>query len=330
LLCRFFRLGKFERSLYLRRVLLPLACLTAIGMFMTAYYNHAVTGKWTKRPYDLQRETYAVMPHFIWRNPSPVPPAYRYPEIRSFYTQWETAYGRIEGVRSYVERKLIDLTRMWTFYFGAALTLPALAGLYAIWNKSRRMFVLLAAGSVMVPWLIIRWPLNAHYLSPFAGLFYLAVCRGLSAMCRNETPWRRAGLGLAILTPLLCLISLVVRVGSEVSLPRSVSNPLTAHVFYPRADLLRVLRQLPGKHLVTVRYSEDHSPNEEWVFNSAEIDASNVVWAREGNRLDTDKLASYFQDRTMWLVDVAPDRVELRPFGCGVSCPESRVWIRGK
>ena len=53
------------------------------------------------------------------------------------------------------------------------------------------------------------------------------------------------------------------------------------HYGTERAQILAVLEQLPEKQLVLVRYSSNHNPLDEWVYNSADIDDSKVVWARE-------------------------------------------------
>jgi hypothetical protein len=71
-----------------------------------------------------------------------------------------------------------------------------------------------------------------------------------------------------------------------------------------------VIGQL-GKHdLVLVRYATNHSPSEEWVYNRADIDASEIVWAREMNPAEDAPLIDYFHDRKAWLLE--PDAVPWR------------------
>ena len=52
-----------------------------------------------------------------------------------------------------------------------------------------------------------------------------------------------------------------------------------------------------------VRYSNDHDPNYEWVYNAANIDAAGVVWAREISDQRRRELLHYFSDRNIWVVD---------------------------
>jgi hypothetical protein len=79
-----------------------------------------------------------------------------------------------------------------------------------------------------------------------------------------------------------------------------------------RADLLHELESTPGKHVVLVRYGPDHSVHEEWVFNSADIDASKVIWARDLPGEVNDQLLRYYPDRTIWLA--TPDTGEVSMF----------------
>ena len=48
-----------------------------------------------------------------------------------------------------------------------------------------------------------------------------------------------------------------------------------------RENMIRDLSASGGKHLVIVRYADNHPPFAEWIFNAANIDASPVIWARE-------------------------------------------------
>jgi hypothetical protein len=56
------------------------------------------------------------------------------------------------------------------------------------------------------------------------------------------------------------------------------------HFGTERARVEADLKQLPGKQLVIVRNSTRHNPLDEWVYNAADIDVSEIVWARDGFR----------------------------------------------
>ena len=71
------------------------------------------------------------------------------------------------------------------------------------------------------------------------------------------------------------------------------------------------LRSREGTHLLFVRYSSDHDPKFDWVYNDADIDNSKVVWARDMGAERNKELVRYFKDRQVWLVqpDTTPPTV---------------------
>jgi hypothetical protein len=87
-----------------------------------------------------------------------------------------------------------------------------------------------------------------------------------------------------------------------------------------RAVIAKKLSQTPGKHLILVRYEEDHNVHDEWVYNGAEIDTAKVLWARELDAEQNAKLFAYFKDRNIWLVEPDKDNTELVPYALA---PES-------
>jgi len=81
-----------------------------------------------------------------------------------------------------------------------------------------------------------------------------------------------------------------------------------------RLTIQRKLAALPGKHLVMVRYSDDHNIHDDWVYNGAEIDSAKVIWAREINEERSARLFEYFHDRKVWLVTPDSDNTYLAPY----------------
>jgi len=70
-----------------------------------------------------------------------------------------------------------------------------------------------------------------------------------------------------------------------------------------------------GKHLVMVRYNNDDlSVHDEWVFNGADIDGSKIVWARELDKTQNEKLFKYFNDRKVWLATTEDESLVFRPY----------------
>jgi hypothetical protein len=82
-----------------------------------------------------------------------------------------------------------------------------------------------------------------------------------------------------------------------------------------RERVMDQLRGRGGKHLVVVRYQSGHSPHQEYVYNNADIDGSDIIWARELAAPEMNRpLLEYYRERSIWLF--RPDESEeLVPYG---------------
>jgi hypothetical protein len=294
---------RFAFPVVFKRVLLPMTlvlCIAAAGM---SYYFWRVTGNPLRMPYQVNRETYAMAPYFVWETPRPMP-VYRHAVMRSFYEGWELkSFQQTRTVLGFLLRCADKAITLWIFYLGPLLTL-ALLGLPAAARSPKMRFPLLLAGVVLLGFAIETWT-APQYAAPATGLLYLFVIQSLRHMRLWRWHGRAIGLSLVRAIPLLAIAMVGLRVAAVMT-HTHIETP------WPRGNLERAgivssLEKISGKSLVIVHYDQTHSANVEWVYNAADIDAAKIVWARDMGDAANQELLHYFYDRQFWIVN-ADDR----------------------
>jgi hypothetical protein len=308
-------------AILLRRAALPLALMILAGASM-AYYDYRAFGSPTTLPYTVARNAYAVTPYFVWQKQRPTP-VYRNAPMQKFYTGNELeAYRLLHSPNGAITYLAIKILTAFLFFGGLALFPPLFMMRRVFLDKRIRFLVwgalLLAAGMAIQIFLL------PHYLAPFTAAFYAI---GLQAM-RHLRVWKAEGkpVGLTIvrLTVVVCVAMVAVRLlAGPLHIPQKKWPPSEwVNDWYgpgyfggERAKIQSALEQLPGKQLAIVRYTPNHYPLEEWVYNSADIDNSKVIWARELDSSNNDKLIRYYKDRHVWLVqpDATPATLSAFP-----------------
>jgi len=123
--------------------------------------------------------------------------------------------------------------------------------------------------------------------------------------------WHEKPVGRALVRaiPVLCCAMAILRVTAVIA--HAQIEPAYPRGNLDRVNIVRSLESLPGQHLILVRYSKDHTPEHDWVYNHADIDASKIVWAWDMGEQDNRELLQYFNTRRVWLVepDVSPPRL---------------------
>jgi hypothetical protein len=275
-------------------------------------------------PYQVERQTYAVVPYMLWQSPSP-PPMYHHELIHEMYASELRIYGQ---ERSPVGSMLVPLSRaFWicSFYLGPVLILPVVLVMFTTRHALRKTylgrktcFLLFVCGFVLVG-LSLETFYSPHYASPLTSVITSLVVLAMVRLRRWRWHGKCTGLFITRAIPIICLAMLALRAGAT-----PLRIPL-AEYFMPawyqsgpdsfgRAAMLTRLRQLPGRQLVLVRYDRRHDPFEEWVYNEPDIDAANVVWARDMGPADNEKLIAYFSDRHVWLLEADRDPPALLPY----------------
>jgi hypothetical protein len=292
----------------------PIALIIAAGSWM-AYYDFRVFGSPLTLPYTVNRATYAIAPYYVWQSPRSEP-GYRHAAMREFYHHEELkTFNRIHSISGFIPTTLGKVTATVMFYAGMALLFPLIMLRRVLLDRRLRLLVLCLF--VAMAGMVIEIFLIPHYVAPFTAIFYAL---GLQAM-RHLRVWKPRGnpVGLALCRNivLLCCFMALVRLSIGPLHIRITEWPVSEwagmwygpdHFGTERAKIEDQLERLPGKQLAIVRYSGTHNSMDEWVYNSANIDSSKVIWAREMDAANNDKLLRYYNDRQVWLVQ--PDLPE--------------------
>lgn len=316
----------------LLHVVLPIAavlCGTAAAMM---YHFYRVTGNPLRMPFQVNRETYAIAPVFIWQSVRPEPD-YRHPKMRDFYVTWELLpYESARTLRGLVHRTRDKIRMFRIFYLGPALTLPLVMLPFVF--RDRKLRLPLVICGVMIAGLSVEVWTFPHYTSPMAGVLYVLLLQCMRHMRVWRWRGRPTGLLLVRSIPLTCALMLpfapfaqprgyesmgiedrgrdkfllmlrndrLVEVSLSPNWPpfwccSSFGNTL-------RAQMVEFLNGCWGRHLVFVKYKPGHVSENEWVYNEADIDNAKIVWAHEMDSASNDALARYFKDRRVWNLNV--------------------------
>ena len=293
-----------------RRVVMPMCLVLAVTVAGIGYYCWRVTGNPSEMPYQVEKQTYGVTPYFLWQTLSP-PPTYHHAVMQDMYV------NRLPQMYQFSRSPLGLLAktyRAWNFYLWPALTFPLLMLVVGLpfgfsWRHIRkRTRFLLLIFVTMLAGLVAETFFEPHYASPLTAVILAFVLLALRQLSLWRFRGERSGLFLVRAIPAICVMMFVLRAAAgPLQIPLSDSYAPAWHQDGPknagRAAILRDLQKVPGRQLVIVRYKPDRIPFEEWVYNEADIDAAQVVWAREMNSPENQELVEYFRDRHVWLLE---------------------------
>jgi hypothetical protein len=296
-----------------RRVVLPLALVLSLTFAGMGYYEWRVTGSPFRMPYQIERETYAVVPYMLWQHVRPEP-VYHHAIIKKMYAEDAAGFRDARSLVGFLAKAVIA----WAFFLGPVLTFPLLMLVFVLprdfsWRNIDRStsFLLLVLGTLIVGSSLETY-YGPHYSAPATGLVLGLVLLSI----RQLRQWTASGVFLSRAIPLVCILSFVARAGAA---PLRISlNEFYEFAWHQkgapsfgREAIQKKLQQTPGEHLVLVRYAPEHRLFDEWVYNDADINHSKVVWAREMDGTENDELTDYFKERQVWLLeaDETPPRL---------------------
>jgi len=244
---------------------------------------------------------YAASPIFYFL-PAPPEPHYRHEMLRKFWIGWEKLF--YVGTRHNPLRVALAFWEVVPFMASTLVFFSAMAGLLAF-GKSRKMRVVIGALAALTAALLLEKSWHPHDFSPGAGLLLIPAMYGLRWLrvrARHESE-------AAILLFVTCCL-----------LGQTLSDSITE--YRTRVPTLREQAERKIKaaargrdrELVIVRYSPDHDPLYELVFNRADIDHAPIVWARDMGAEKNRELIDYYPDRQVWLLEPDSPSLTITPY----------------
>ncbi len=297
-------------SVIIRCIVIPVGLVLLLGFGVMAYYNWQVTGSPLTMPALLHQRQYDMAPKFHWQS-ARSEPNYTVLELKKIHVDWE--YRDLYLHSSFVRAGLESSWDVLRFFLGLLLWIPLLAlpFIFHGWWMRFALFIVaveFAALSMEIAFL-------PHYAAPIASLIYLFVIQSYRhlRLFRRRTSHYGKGVARGLIPALLISCACFLLGGSWVSAQvwEGHRNPNTYH--RQRASVVKDLESRGGKHLILVRYCPSHFVFFEWIYNDADIDNSQVVWARELDDVRRQQLLDYYPERTVWVLeaDKTPSRLML-------------------
>ena len=295
---------QFSKRVIFQSVILPLGIVSICIGGSLAFYNWKVTGSLTRFPYQVHEETYSRTPLFIWSAPRKVTNSL--PHIESFHSGWSfNEYQKQQDPKGYffsVSKKSLKFI-LYMLYFPLCILL-----LFLPWELKNSWTQIALA--ILLPVLLIHLLcmtfFQIFYLAPVIPLVFYILIQG--ARHWRAAHWKYHSQGTVFLFGLIILYFSIL-------IPQMINYvPSAYQLALSRSRLIDHLKQMPEKDLIFVKYSDEHDPLFDWVYNRADIDHSEVVWALSLTSAENQKLIDYFPDRKVWQLSVAPKDLNLTPY----------------
>ena len=315
-------LGKIKTPDNLRvrafSVLLPLLASMVLLASFIAYYDWRLTGNPFLLPHVLYTNNYHHPPTFLWQGLKP-PIHLRNTQLESLINGWSrNFYHKSWADAGRISKEKLVMFSAYLFNRAEWLLLPFVP--FLLRDKKMRLLLLtLLIGTVGI--FIVVWG-HPHYAAPFVCVVFALLVQTMRHMNTVRVGNRRYG---------SMMVRVVVIVLLAATLDRALEHkcdldPNRCPGNYERAEIAAELSSMPGKHLVLVRYNQNHNYHLEWVHNGAELDSAKILWAHELDTSQNERLFAYFKDRKAWLMrpDAIDSKLVLQPYPLSASPPASR------
>ncbi|WP_145362030.1 hypothetical protein [Stratiformator vulcanicus] len=299
---------KIDRRKFLVRFSLGALVIIAPAAILMAEYNRQVTGDPLTHPYVAQASQtgwnviQSILPkslRFVAAGAKPRE------EVKSPFREWVAASGRWgRGDSNIIGVRLFKLNnRQRAFYLSLPLAL-SLLGLP--WALKRRKNAFAFVGTAFVICFVVWHGAGGfpHYSAPATPLILVLIVESLRRLSASRIgPFRTRLRSVGELTIPVTIAMFVLNL--IFIWPQNA--PGLGALSKVKAEIESKLSSRPGKDMVLIQYANFpyHIVDMEWVYNQADIDKADVIWARSvGSVEDAQLLRDYADRRNLWIAGV--------------------------
>jgi len=294
-----------------KRVVLPLGLMLSLTILAMMFYFWRTTGKALQPPYVVNERAYYIAPPFPWLPVKPVP-VYSSEALRNFYVN-----SQLEEYKLAVQHPLLtQLSRVIVFglfYVGPALSIPFLALAVALpfgarlRDVSAEVRFFLTVSATCFAGMLLPVYFAAHYAAQLTCIVLGLVLISMRYLRTWKPNGRPVGIAIGRAVIVVSFLLILVRAGASplripLTPPRFKTWASQNYALPDRAAIEARLKAAGGRHLIFARDGTDLN-NFDWVYNGADIDSSQIVWARDLGAAKNQELIEYFPTRHVWLVE---------------------------
>ena len=196
------------RSVWVRRVALPILAVLACTAGGMGLYNFRVTGHALQMPYQVHEAAYISTPLFLWQRPKPVP-RYRHEVMREFNATFLAGYWEERSLSGFTRETIQKVRGLLFFFLGRGLLAAFLLLPWVLRNRWMRYALLTCiwfGGAILMEVFF-----NEHYAAPIAALIYVLLIQSMRHL--RLWRWRGRPIGRALIWvfPAVCVYSLLGR-----------------------------------------------------------------------------------------------------------------------
>ena len=279
----------------LLRASIPALAVLAVAGAWLGYYNWRTTGSPTTFAQKIHSEDYYPVPVLIVQHPAPAP-HFTHEYMKVQYERDMDEFAKQHTVSGFIAAEATKFLAIWNFYVGVGLILPLFV-LPFILKNPWTSWAAAVAGAALAVMFFETW-LFPHYAAPVAALIFVVLIQTLPLIWSCK--WADLQIGKA-------LVSLMVLFHVALIFAAVLHRPTYIETRQPwalaRQHMASELKRDGHEHLLIVHYAPNHRPDEEWVYNKADLDNTPIVWAHELAGSEDQEILNYYSKRYVWLVD---------------------------